>query len=67
MNVQQLIAVLQELDPELIVVQSGHEGGYREVEDFEEIKLKLNAHPGRRWMGPHEEDDLGDTAAVKLY
>jgi len=60
MKVKDLIAVLQTYDPDLIVVNSGYEGGVDEITHHSEetIALKVNAE----WYnGPHEVVDDEDT------
>ncbi len=44
MNVNQLIKRLQMYPPDLRVVVRGYEGGYNDVDTFENLKLVLNYH-----------------------
>ena len=65
MNVRTLIEHLSKLDPELMVVVSGYEGGVDEVDLLEPVKLKLNVNT-KWYYGKHEEDKDGETQAIKI-
>ena len=69
MKVKNLIEELQKLDPELMVVKHGYEGGETEIDSVEIIKLKLNQHTAW-YYGEHEESyregEEFDCFAVKL-
>lgn len=54
MKVKDLIKALQEFDPELLVVQSGYEGGLCSIRSPEEMKIHLNVNT-QWWYGSHEE------------
>ena len=54
MNVNQLIKRLQMYPPDLRVVVRGYEGGYNDVDIFENLKIVLNYH--EEWYyGKHED------------
>ena len=65
MKVKELIEKLQKLDPEKMVVTSGYEGGYDEISETKEIRLKLNANTAW-YYGKHEQDDEGECHAVSI-
>jgi hypothetical protein len=53
MNVGQLIEQLKNYPQDLRVVVSGYEGGYNDVDQFENIKIVLDYH--QEWYyGKHE-------------
>ena len=54
MNVDQLIKRLQMYPPDLRVVVRGYEGGYNDVDTFENLKLVLNYHSAW-YYGKHED------------
>lgn len=55
MKVHELISLLQELDPDLEVVTSGYEGGYRGVDGVAEPEnFVLNVNSAW-YYGPHEK------------
>lgn len=56
MKVKDLIAVLQTLDPELMVVADGYEGGLSEVSEVVTTDISLNIH-SEWYYGPHEHKD----------
>ena len=54
MNVNQLIKRLQMYPPDLRVVVSGYEGGYNDVDTFENLKIVIDYH--EEWYyGKHED------------
>ena len=53
MNVKELIEKLQVLDPDLMVVRSGYEGGVKEVNSLEVIEIALNVND-EWYYGSHE-------------
>ena len=56
MNVGQLIEQLRELDPTMMVVRAGYEGGVTEVDSVNAIEVLLNVN--EEWYyGEHEEAD----------
>ena len=60
MKVKELIELLQEQDPELIVVVDGYEGGYAPVRTATLLPLKLNVN--KEWYyGSHEEPQEHET------
>ena len=69
MKVKDLIEELHKLDPELMVVRGGYEGGVTEINSLEVIKIKLNYH-SVWYYGEHEESyregDEFDCLALKL-
>lgn len=56
MNVKELIGHLQALDPEMMVVRAGYEGGVTEIVRVSVIQVALNVN--EEWYyGEHEELD----------
>ena len=53
MKVKELIELLSQLDPELMVVRSGYEGGVNEVTDYGLCNIWLNAN-NEWYYGRHE-------------
>ena len=53
MKVKELIEKLQRYDSETMIVVNGYEGGYDEIEEVKEIKLKLNVNEAW-YYGKHE-------------
>lgn len=54
MTVFELIERLKQLPPNVRVVTRGYEGGYCDITEIQEKKLRLNVH--REWFyGPHDE------------
>lgn len=68
-TVKDLIEKLQTVDPDLVVLTSGYEGGYREVH-FSGDVFEFNKDVHDEWYyGPHErvEDDRhGDFKGITL-
>ncbi len=64
MNVDQLIKRLQMYPPDLRVVVRGYEGGYNDVDTFENLKIVLDYHSAW-YYGKHEDVDslYGNNAA----
>lgn len=54
MNVRQLIEELQKHNPDDLVVVSGYEGGYREVDVLEKMTIALDVNSSW-YYGEHEE------------
>lgn len=54
MKVKDLIAQLQTLDPEMLVLAPGYEGGLKEVEHVRVTEVALNVNT-EWYYGPHEE------------
>lgn len=54
MKVKELIKELEKLNPELIVVVDGYEGGVTELEVCGETTIELNKN-NQWWYGEHEE------------
>ena len=59
MNVGQLIEKLKQYPQDLRVVVSGYEGGYNDVDNFENLKIVLDYHDAW-YYGKHE-------SATSLY
>jgi hypothetical protein len=59
MKVKQLIEVLSRLDPELMVVVHGYEGGVNEVDKSELCDIELNVND-EWYYGKHEMLAEGD-------
>jgi hypothetical protein len=53
MKVKELIEQLSKLDPELMLVKAGYEGGMADVTGSGLCRVKLNVND-EWWMGPHE-------------
>ena len=53
MKVKELIEKLSQLDPELMVVRSGYEGGVDEVTDYGLCDIELNVND-EWYYGKHE-------------
>lgn len=53
MKVKDLIQELQKLDPELLVVVAGYEGGVDEVKNITQYKIELDAHKDWAFFGDH--------------
>jgi hypothetical protein len=53
MKVKDLIQELQKLDPELLVVVAGYEGGVDEVKNLTQYKIELDAHKDWAFFGDH--------------
>jgi hypothetical protein len=61
MKVKDLIQELQKLDPELLVVVAGYEGGVDEVKNLTQYKIELNAYKDWAFFGDHRAlDDIED-------
>ena len=59
MKVKELIEELSQLDPELMVVRSGYEGGVDEVTDYGLCDIELNVND-EWYYGKHEMLAEGD-------
>ena len=60
MKVKDLIQELQKLDPELLVVVAGYEGGVDELKNITQYKIELDAHKDWAFFGDHAAlDDIG--------
>jgi len=59
MKVKELIEVLSQLDPELMVVVAGYEGGVNEVSDYGLCDIELNVND-EWYYGKHEMLAEGD-------
>jgi hypothetical protein len=61
MKVKELIQELQKLDPELLVVVAGYEGGVDELKNITQYKIELDAHKDWAFFGDHRAlDDIED-------
>jgi len=58
MKVKELIELLQKEDPELLVIGSGYDGGYRSINRIDKIQV---IHKDYHWGGDYSdaEDDVG--------
>lgn len=65
MKVKDLIEKLSKLDPELMLVKSGYEGGMTDVTGLGLCRVRLNVNK-EWWQGPHELlcDTLGPDEAL---
>jgi len=59
MKVKELIEALSQLDPELMVVVAGYEGGVDEIDKFEMCDIELNVNT-EWYYGKHEVLEKGD-------
>ncbi len=59
MKVKELIEALSQLDPELMVVVAGYEGGVNEVSDYGLCDIELNVND-EWYYGKHEMLAEGD-------
>lgn len=59
MKVKDLIAELQQFNPDLMVIRSGYEGGYAEATHVSEETIALNVNESW-YYGPHETIDEYD-------
>ena len=59
MKVKELIELLSQLDPELMVVIGGYEGGVDEIDKFEMCDIELNVNT-EWYYGKHEVLEKGD-------
>ena len=59
MKVKELIEVLSQLDPELMVVVAGYEGGVNEVDTYGLCDIELNVND-EWYYGKHEMLAEGD-------
>ena len=65
MTAKELIEKLQTVDPDLVVLTDGYEGGYREV-FFNENVREFNRDVYTDWYyGPHEETVAGSKGDFK--
>ena len=53
MKVKELIELLSQLDPELMVVRSGYEGGVNEIKKYKLCDIELNVND-EWYYGKHE-------------
>ena len=53
MKVKELIEKLSQLDPELMVVRSGYEGGVNEIKKYKLCNIELNVND-EWYYGKHE-------------
>ena len=65
MNVGQLIEALKNYPPDLRVVVSGYEGGYNDVDSFDNMKIVLD-YNSAWYYGKHESLDGIYTDVEKL-
>ena len=54
MKVKELIEELQKLDPELLVVVRGYEGGVNEASNIHLCDVELDCNTGIEYYGKHE-------------
>ena len=59
MKVKELIEALSQLDPELMVVRSGYEGGVNEIKKIKIYDIELNVNT-EWYYGKHEVLQKGD-------
>jgi hypothetical protein len=61
MKVKDLIQELQKLDPELLVVVAGYEGGVDEVKNITQYKIELDSYKDWAFFGNHAAlEDIED-------
>ena len=66
MNVKELIAVLQKLPEDYMVLVDGYEDGLNELIDSSIIKVELN-HYKEWYYGPHKINETSKTKAIYLH
>ena len=59
MKVKELIETLSQLDPELMVVIGGYEGGLNEVSRYKLCNIELNVNT-EEYYGRHESLEKGE-------
>ena len=59
MKVKELIELLSQMNPELMVVIGGYEGGVDEIDKFEMCDIELNVHT-EWYYGKHEVLEKGE-------
>ena len=59
MKVKELIELLSQLDPELMVVVAGYEGGVNEIKKYKLCDIELNVNTDW-YYGKHEVLEKGD-------
>lgn len=59
MKVRELIEKLQQLDPEMLVVVDGYEGGADEPKSVTTARIALNYNTGSWYYGKHEFVSVG--------
>jgi len=64
MKVKELIETLSQLDPELMVVVAGYEGGVDEMDKYELCDVELNAND-EWYYGKHDILENGDKPTNK--
>jgi hypothetical protein len=64
MKVKELIELLSQMDPELMVVVAGYEGGVDEMDKFEMCDIELNVNT-EWYYGKHEILAEGDKPTNK--
>ena len=64
MKVKELIEKLSQLDPELMVVVAGYEGGVDEMDKFELCNIELNVNT-QWYYGKHEILENGEEPQKK--
>jgi len=61
MKVKDLIQELQKLDPELLVVVAGYEGGVDELKNITQYKIELDTYKDWAFFGDHAAlEDIED-------
>lgn len=58
-TVKELIEILKEFPEDTLICISGYEGGYRDIENAEEVKVILNVND-EWYYGPHEITESKD-------
>ena len=64
MKVKELIELLSQMNPELMVVVAGYEGGVDEIDKFEMCDIELNVNT-EEYYGKHEILAEGDKPTNK--
>ena len=64
MKVKELIELLSQMNPELLVVVAGYEGGVDEIDKFEMCDIELNVNT-QLYYGKHEILAEGDKPTNK--
>ncbi len=73
MKVKELISLLSEQDPDMIVVVDGYEDGYNNISKLEKVKIKLNLRKREGeynwegdWNSVYKETDCFDHFAINI-
>lgn len=66
MKVKELLSLLQQCDPEALVVVDGYEDGLDDPLPPVEVSIRLNVHP-EDYYGPHAIAEDNETGVRAVY